>query len=94
MDVAVAAEERFLDGVRGRVAVVDDAHDEREQVVLVERDELVERIEVAVHCALDQGAVHAALATSSTGRRDGLAAPRSPRADDLVHELRAPQSAA
>ena len=57
VDVAVAAEESFLDRVGGRVAVVDDADDEREEVVLVERDELVERVEIAGDGTLDERAI-------------------------------------
>ena len=45
--VAVRREERLLDAVGRLVAIGDHPHDEREQLVLVEHDEVVERVEVA-----------------------------------------------
>ena len=46
--VAVGAEEGLLRDIRRLVAIGDHPHDEREQLVLVDRDEVVERVEVAV----------------------------------------------
>ena len=57
--VAVGREERLLDGIGRLVAVRDHAHDQREQLVLVEQDEVVEGIEVAVAGALDEDEVAA-----------------------------------
>ena len=57
VEVAIAAEERLLDRVGSRVAVADDTHGKREQVVLVDGHDLVERVELAGERALDQRAV-------------------------------------
>ena len=54
-----AREERLLDRVGRLVAVRDHPHDEREQLVLVERDEVVERVEVAIAGSLEQDEVAA-----------------------------------
>ena len=54
-----AREERLLDRVGRLVAVRDHPHDEREELVLVERDEVVECVEVAVAGALEQDEVTA-----------------------------------
>ena len=59
VEVAVRGEERLLHDVRGLVAVRDHAHDEREELVLVELDEVVEGLEVAVAGALEQDEVAA-----------------------------------
>ena len=57
--VAVGAEEGLLRDIRRLVAIGDHPHDEREQLVLVDRDEVVERVEVAVAGALEQDQVAA-----------------------------------
>src|SRR4051794_6964889 len=101
MDVAVAAEERFLHGIGGRIAVVDHAHDEREEVILVERDKLVERVQVARDRALDERAVahvgrviEAPRSLASIwqvrARIDFLGVGRHRIADDLLHESELP----
>ena len=57
--VAERREERLLDAVGRLVAIRDHPHDEREQVVLVEHDEVVECIEIAVSGSLEQDEVAA-----------------------------------
>jgi hypothetical protein len=55
--VAVTAEERFLYGIRRRVTIADDAHDESEEVILVDGDDVVEGIEVARERTLHENSV-------------------------------------
>ena len=52
-------EERLLDAVGRLVAIGHHPHDEREQLVLVEHDEVVERVEVAISGSLEQDEVAA-----------------------------------
>jgi hypothetical protein len=59
--VAIGGEEGFLDRIFGRGRVAYDTDDEGVEVVLVVRDELVERREVAVDGSLGEGSVPGAL---------------------------------
>jgi len=57
--VPVGAEERLLDGVRRRIAVGHHPHDQGEEHVLVDDDEVVEGGQVAFPCAIQQDHVSA-----------------------------------
>ncbi|MFN8630312.1 MAG: hypothetical protein U0838_08315 [Chloroflexota bacterium] len=57
--VAVGGEEGLLHRIGGLVAIRDHPHDQREQVILVQLDEAVERIERAVTRLLQQDQVTA-----------------------------------
>ena len=52
-------EEPLLHRVRRLIAIGDHAHDERVELVLVERDQVVERVEIAVTGALEKDEVAA-----------------------------------
>ena len=58
-EVAEGREEGLLDAVGRLVAIGHHAHDEREQLVLVEQDQVVECIEVAISGSLEQDEVAA-----------------------------------
>ena len=59
LQVPIGREERLLDAVGRLVAVRDHPDDQREQLVLVADDEVVERVEVAVASPLEQDQVTA-----------------------------------
>ena len=59
MQVPERREEPLLHRVRGLIAIGDHAHDERVELILVERDQVVERIEIAVTGALEKDEVAA-----------------------------------
>ena len=59
MQVPERREEPLLHRVRCLVAIGDHADDERVELVLVERDEIVERVEIAVTGALEKDEVAA-----------------------------------
>ena len=67
--VAEGAEERLLRDVGRLVAVRDHPHDEREQLVLVQPHEIVERLEIALAGALEQDEVAALDRVVDDGRR-------------------------
>ena len=81
--VAVGGEERLLHRVAGLVPVRNHARDEREQVVLVALDEVVEGVEAAVSRPLQQDQVTALDRVLDGLRRPGvLHDGRDPPGDD------------
>ena len=55
----IGREERLLDGIGGLVTIGDHAHDQRVEVVLVARNEVVEGVEIARSGSLEQDEVAA-----------------------------------